>query len=257
MDNERNKDKEEKRGIFLGIIGVLTLIVAIIGASFAYFSINARSQQDAVNVQAATVQVNYHQSKAIVANDLIPSERSIALDMSNKTSDTCKDVAGRTVCSVYDFDITYEVLGNSVDPADITFSFKVLQTPVEETEELEESEEEEEIEVPYFKNLKYILYDVTDTDDVKAVNDSTGSLLSIWNDEQDKYNDITLTGLSFDGVDIDTESVPGKNVLKKNYRLFVWLDETNDSQDDEQGAKFSGTIEIDFGANGRITGRDA
>ncbi len=37
MDNENRK--EDKRGIFLGIVGILTLIVAIIGASFAYFSL--------------------------------------------------------------------------------------------------------------------------------------------------------------------------------------------------------------------------
>ena len=31
-------EREDKRGVFFGVIGVLTLIVAIIGASFAYFS---------------------------------------------------------------------------------------------------------------------------------------------------------------------------------------------------------------------------
>ena len=48
-------EREDKRGVFFGVIGVLTLIVAIIGASFAYFSINASSKQDAVNVSAASV----------------------------------------------------------------------------------------------------------------------------------------------------------------------------------------------------------
>ena len=52
-------EREDKRGIFFGVIGVLTLIVAIIGASLAYFSINARSDDDAVIVQAATVQIVY------------------------------------------------------------------------------------------------------------------------------------------------------------------------------------------------------
>ena len=42
-------EREDKRGVFFGVIGVLTLI----GASFAYFSINASSKQDAVNVSAA------------------------------------------------------------------------------------------------------------------------------------------------------------------------------------------------------------
>ena len=38
-------EREDKRGVFFGVIGVLTLIVAIIGASFAYFSINESSKQ--------------------------------------------------------------------------------------------------------------------------------------------------------------------------------------------------------------------
>ena len=42
MIEERRKiiimEREDKRGVFFGVIGVLTLIVAIIGASFAYFS---------------------------------------------------------------------------------------------------------------------------------------------------------------------------------------------------------------------------
>ena len=50
-------EREDKRGVFFGVIGVLTLIVAIIGASFAYFSINASSKQDAVNVSAASVKM--------------------------------------------------------------------------------------------------------------------------------------------------------------------------------------------------------
>ena len=52
-------EKEDKRGIFFGVIGVLTLIVAIIGASFAYFTINASSNKNAVTVNAATVKIVY------------------------------------------------------------------------------------------------------------------------------------------------------------------------------------------------------
>lgn len=46
MENKRGS------GIFLGVIGVATLIVAIIGASFAYFSAQVSSGDGAVNVSA-------------------------------------------------------------------------------------------------------------------------------------------------------------------------------------------------------------
>ena len=52
-------EKEDKRGIFFGVIGVLTFIVAIIGASLAYFSINAKSEDNALTVKAATVKIVY------------------------------------------------------------------------------------------------------------------------------------------------------------------------------------------------------
>ena len=42
-DNNRNK------GLFFGIIAIATLIVAIIGATFAYFSASVSTANDAVN----------------------------------------------------------------------------------------------------------------------------------------------------------------------------------------------------------------
>ena len=72
-------EREDKRGVFFGVIGVLTLIVAIIGASFAYFSINASSKQDAVNVSAASVKIVYTEGDQIAIENLIPSTREIAM----------------------------------------------------------------------------------------------------------------------------------------------------------------------------------
>ena len=63
-------EREDKRGVFFGVIGVLTLIVAIIGASFAYFSINASSKQDAVNVSAASVKIVYTEGDQIAIENL-------------------------------------------------------------------------------------------------------------------------------------------------------------------------------------------
>ena len=58
-------NREDKRGIFFGIVGVLTLIVAIIGASLAWFSINASSREDALTIQAASVQRVYNDGNGI------------------------------------------------------------------------------------------------------------------------------------------------------------------------------------------------
>ena len=72
-------EREDKRGIFFGVIGVLTLIVAIIGASLAYFSINTKSEDDAVIVQAATVQIVYDAGDEVAITELIPTSKAVAL----------------------------------------------------------------------------------------------------------------------------------------------------------------------------------
>ena len=46
------EEKKKGNGIFLGIVAVATLIVAIIGATFAYFSITAQSNANAVNLSS-------------------------------------------------------------------------------------------------------------------------------------------------------------------------------------------------------------
>ena len=45
-------DETRGRDIFLGVIGVLTLIVAIVGATFAYFSTQVNSANESVNINS-------------------------------------------------------------------------------------------------------------------------------------------------------------------------------------------------------------
>ena len=52
------ENNDNGRGIFYGVIGVATLVVAIIGATFAYFSATAVSN-NAVNVGTTTVSLSF------------------------------------------------------------------------------------------------------------------------------------------------------------------------------------------------------
>ena len=123
------EDNNNGRGIFYGVIGVATLIVAIIGATFAYFSASIQGQN---NVQAGTASINLEWNTAVTTGlkyDLIPidtdavgkqwNDQTTEVDQTGDTVDytaafaaaagigvtQCKDAVGNSICSVYQFTI--------------------------------------------------------------------------------------------------------------------------------------------------------
>ena len=93
------------RGIFYGVIGVATLVVAIIGATFAYFTA-AASNSTTITGNAATVALSLNVSKVTVADNtsgLIPMSNSmVQAAVSNSSSNgICKDANGNAVCQIY------------------------------------------------------------------------------------------------------------------------------------------------------------
>ena len=65
-------------GIFLGVIGVATLVVAIIGATFAFFGANIASGEAAVSIQTTTLSLGYKDVTTGLKTNLIPAEDYIA-----------------------------------------------------------------------------------------------------------------------------------------------------------------------------------
>lgn len=255
---ERDEKREEKRGIFFGVIGVLTLIVAIIGASFAYFSINTRSRENAVTVNAASVQIVYDDGQDLLLKDLIPSTQAIALetqrralageqynidDEGNKANyEVCKDDKGYTVCGIYEFTLT----NKGVNPVDImaTIEPSALNSAVTDTES---GEVITPAEKP-FSNLKFIMYDISDVTASTPVEGQNGTKIYEGNMGYTKF------GLLADDVTA-VRNLPGNGTTKK-YRMFIWLNEAGEANNAEQGATFRGTVHIDLAGaeNGNITG---
>lgn len=237
-------EREDKRGVFFGVIGVLTLIVAIIGASLAYFSINANSEQNAVTVEAANLRVVYTKGDELRAEDIIPSTRAIALTTLTRALDesvntenqyeTCKDDDGHTVCSYYDFTVTNS--GKNDITVDISLIPEALAT--------------DGSEVP-FKNLKFILFERTAATDPQ---DNGTELATIAGETS--YSQFFLE----QGVGL-TSSTNGEG-SSKSFRLVAWLDEVApvdgiNYQNQEQGAKFQATIYVATTGSGSgiVTGR--
>lgn len=247
MENENRK--EDKRGIFLGVVGILTLIVAIIGASFAYFSLNARSNENAVKVKAATVQIVYEEGQNIAIDNIIPSTQEVALETVRRAGENnsstgenyvkCVDDNNYTVCGTYDFTLT----NNGSNPVDINayITPTALKGAVVDNDNPENNRPAEK----GFKNLKFITFDrtgVTGNDNGTKVAAADG--LSV-----------VYTGdFGILAADKNATATLGAGETK-SYRLFIWLDEKGADNDIEQGAVFNGTVHVDVvGAESGITG---
>ena len=123
-----NERENNKRGIFYGVIGVATLVVAVIGATFAYFTAS-QNIQNAVTGNMATITFDLDIEKVTLADDynggMIPLSNTMveaaveggsakdtnktdtAVDGTNDTSTTaddpqiCVDDNGNAVCQIY------------------------------------------------------------------------------------------------------------------------------------------------------------
>ena len=89
MDNNGNNEikddsftpsiEKRKTQTFNLIIGVATLLIAIFGATFAYFTATARSNPGEVTVKSAMISISFERGTEIKALNLIPSTQSVML----------------------------------------------------------------------------------------------------------------------------------------------------------------------------------
>lgn len=197
-----------KSNTFNLVIGLATLLIAILGATFAYFSATARSKENDVTVKSAYVSISYDGGTEIKASNLIPATQQVALkkyqkaateynesvdgDMvtdydvyKNDVNRRCVDAKGKEVCYVYQFSVLSD--GAEGEDTEILASIKVNNNN--------------------FTNLSYVLYEV----DLKAdPDDSTKTL-------KDKF------GIGI----VDTENGGGYHLASK----FTTMDTNPDNVD--------------------------
>lgn len=109
-----NEQKNNGRGIFYGVIGVATLVVAIIGATFAYFTATA-SNNNVITGNMATINFGLNVTKVTHVDEskggMIPMSNNMVqaavLDTgSGNAAKTCVDDNGNAVCQVYKIVVT-------------------------------------------------------------------------------------------------------------------------------------------------------
>lgn len=120
------------KGIFYGVIGVATLIVAIIGATFAYFSATAENTGVITgNAARAGLDLQVRKVSTDAAGDLIPlNDADVAKGLAGDSATSnkkCVDKNGNTVCQIYEIKVTNSGSSSVVLKGNMTLSATTFQ----------------------------------------------------------------------------------------------------------------------------------
>lgn len=220
-------------GIFLGVIGVATLIVAIIGATFAYFTATANSAENAIETTSTSLTLNYVDTvNTKLSTSLIPATETIATyGAMNQTyisdpAKICVDDNGNDICSIYEFTITNP---NTTTNQNISVDLNVVTNT--------------------FTNLKYKIYEGS----IKPADGSSAPTL----DEATSPSPVVATGL-LGNTGSKKNLSELTQVLDKSssvtYTMLIWIDETTNEQNADAGKSFSAGITVTSGDGSGVTG---
>lgn len=262
-------NENRKRDIFYGVVAVATLIVAMIGATLAYFSISGGSQEGAVNAVAATVSVDYQDGKqvSIQATELIPSTFEVVkesyetyvksvniddVDQENLGNPVCIDDNNRQVCSTYRFSIendTGKAIAATLNAEHNGFTTESLSFAVYDLKNNTWLDLETAAGGATSKFVTFTTAcgsedaNMTDACFVETAGSKT-------------YNDFAIKSIF--GVTYDSSNVPTmttKNARQQEYEIVLFVKETNSNQNVDQGKSFRGTIRVDLpDGDGQISG---
>ena len=141
--NENNNG----RGLFYGVIGVATLIVAIIGATFAYFSVSAKITNNndiggsTVNVSETTITGTLTRETPSTVSMVPLKTEELQEGITGEGGQKCIDANGAKVCDIYTLTINntsnapVSLAGNltitATDMADLRWSLLESTTSAE------------------------------------------------------------------------------------------------------------------------------
>ena len=251
---------ENKNGsmVFLGVIGVATLVVAIIGATFAFFSASANSATDAITAGATNISLNFTDSVYTNAKThLIPATETIATyaaiqqegkdnyfknDGTHTVNSQCIDDNGNDVCSIYEFTVTNP---SATTSQDITATLKVATNTFWDTS----------LATPT-GNLKYKVY-AGSTDSSTNINGRTNATTKIAASATPLIAESTF-GAANSEVTLD---LGGTGVSKvtlapsatNTYTIVIYLKESGE-QNKDQGKAFAAGLTITSGSGQGVTG---
>ena len=207
------KEKKSGTGFFYGVIGVATLVVAIIGATFAYFTATAEDtntiQGEAANT-GLSLEVTHLSTGAV--GGLIPLnttdlQKAVTGDTA-ATGDpkTCLDSNNNSICQIYSIKVINE--GNSI--AAVTGTLDLQAVPYQGVDEEEEQQSS-------FANLKWQV--LTDSTTVNPGATSYGI------GENPIASNVTLNAEG-----------------DQTFYVVIWIDNLNEAQNSADYGHFNGSV---------------
>ncbi len=256
-----NEEKNNNQGIFYAVIGVATLVVTIVGATFAFFSATTNSPVNAVSTNSATVSLGFTPDATGIKDALIPINEALPRFPSvvGTSLSNCKDDNSNNICSVYQFTIS--------NPS-TTASQRIYVTLTPNVNE--------------FSNLHYAVFKGNDTQ-IKATTakydvagtavttyyaDNNGTAASSQTDQANatphiigKNGDLVISNTAFGANSTTVVTLsPLEQVLAPNssvtYTIVLWIHETtNDQTSVDSGKNFAATINVTTAGGGSgVTG---
>ena len=243
-------ENSKGRGIFLGVVSVATLIVAIIGATFAWFSASVSSGENDVNLTAYQFDADLTVERVFptaenASKKIIPfvpdkvlregqgdatNNMNYAL---NEATNKCVDSSGYLVCSLYKITVT----NNGSDAIELDGTVTTIETtPTEKGTTLTAN-----------GDLKAQIISYADGKYTYTHNLSKALALP---------NTVNGSGkLIMDPATLTVGATPGANTAE--LYVLVWLNDTTENQSTMMGASYKGQFifsAVGMGAGNQLTG---
>lgn len=236
-------ENKKGSGIFLGVVSVATLIVAIIGATFAFFSASMSSEENAIDVTAyefsgslSISQVYPNSATALIplnpiatiANVEAPNNTNLLYAL-NRATTKCVDDAGFQICALYRVDFE----NNGTQPITLSGVIRTVANTASSTTG--------RTGATPFANLTY-----------NGVTGSEGSFAL-------EGEATTLGDETDDTISIGQVTIPGKSGEtpgRVSKYMVIYLNDTGSDQSAEMGASYQGQLVYTSttGDGNRLTG---
>lgn len=226
-------------GVFYAVVGVATLVVAIIGATFAYFSASISNDANNDAVEGTTA----NGSSFVLAIDKVTESASgklVPLDTatpwlatSGETSQMpdaleagCIDEVGNTVCQVYEITLT----GSNIDASTTLRALGNLDVTVNKT-------------TVDATNLKWKLIPAATSDGETTVHSDVATEVAGTPGTYAHHITGLLTASNGDTFTADDSSTTDVTENERVYYVVLWLEETGAPQDTpDASVSYTGTV---------------